>query len=290
MAYLTDIKDNVRNIHEKLLTYDLGMFGLTPKLLVLHVGYQDDPSERYIRSKMEAGKRCGIDVVVKRIDPQLATTDYLIAEIKSAVHSQQRYDGIILQLPVPDTVNLKKVYQVLPVDMDVDGVTPEALGRLAKGYPKFIPCTPKGILTILRDHKIEIAGKRVAVIGRSEIVGKPMAMVFTNENATVSLCHSKTENLASITKEADIIVCAVGRMGFLTADLVKDGAFVVDVGINLTMDGKLRGDVAEAVAEKATVTPVPGGVGLTTVLSLMQNTALACFRTYRPEYLKDRYL
>lgn len=290
MAYLTDIKDNVRNIHEKLLTYDLGMFGLTPKLLVLHVGYQDDPSERYIRSKMEAGKRCGIDVVVKRIDPQLATTDWLIAEIEYAVHSEQRYDGIILQLPVPETVDLKKVYQVLPVDMDVDGVTPEALGRLAKGYPKFIPCTPKGILTILRDHKVEIAGKRVAVIGRSEIVGKPMAMVFTNENATVTLCHSKTEYLASITKKADIIVCAVGRMGFLTPNMVKEGAFVVDVGINLTKDGKLRGDVAEAVADKATVTPVPGGVGLTTVLSLMQNTALACFRTYRPEYLKERYL
>ena len=287
MAYVTDIKTNVRDVHEKLLAYDLARFGVSPKLLVIHVGYEDDPSERYLRSKVSAGKRCGIDVTVLRVDPKDATTKYLCSVLDD---NRDGYDGIIIQLPVPETVDLPEVYKHLPVELDVDGVTPEAMGRLAKGYPKFIPCTPKGILTILRDHKVEVSGKKAVVIGRSEIVGKPMAMVLTNENATVSLCHSKTEDIARYTNDADIIVCAVGRLGFLTADMVKDGAFVVDVGINLTDDGKLRGDVSPTVAEKASVTPVPGGVGLTTVLSLMQNTALSAFRRYRPEYLEDRFL
>lgn len=287
MAYLTDIKNNVQNIHEKLLAFDLGRLGLTPKLLVIHVGYKDDPSERYLRSKMKAGERCGIDVAVLRIDPEEATTEYLCDTLDDVC---DRFDGIIIQLPVPKSVDLTEVYKHLPVDVDVDGVTPEAIGRLAKGYPKFVPCTPKGILTILADHNVDIAGKNVVVIRRSDIVGKPMAMALTNEHATVTLCHSKTTNLAHYTQEADIIVCAVGKMGTLTADMVKEGAFVVDVGINITDDGKLRGDVCDNVAEKATVTPVPRGVGLTTVLSLMQNTALACIRKHHPEYLEDRYL
>lgn len=287
MAYVTDIKSNVRDVHEKLIAYDLARFGVSPKLLVIHVGFADDPSERYLRSKMQAGKRCGITVDVCRLDPQIATTEAIVNVIE---RNKWDYDGIIIQLPVPKSVDLAEVYKHLPVELDVDGVTPEAMGRLAKGYPKFIPCTPKGILTILRDHKVEISGKKAVVIGRSEIVGKPMAMVLMNENATVTLCHSKTEDIARYTQDADIIVCAVGSLGFLTADMVKDGAFVVDVGINLTNDGKLRGDVSPAVAEKASVTPVPGGVGLTTVLSLMQNTALSAFRRYHPEYLETRYL
>lgn len=268
--YLNDIRQNVRDVHEKILGLCAGLATPRAKLLVIHVGTEDDPSERYLRSKVNAGERCNIDVEIRRFPLDTATTDDLISAIRNAKDS---VDGIIVQLPVPKRIDLQAVYAEIPPDLDVDGVTPENVGRLSKGYDGMLPCTPRGIMTILDDHKIDVEGKHVVIVGRSDIVGKPLAMMLTNRDATVTLCHSKTGvvNLMRLCRSADIIVSAVGKPRWLTKDYVSEGTVVIDVGINVE-NGKVVGDVDPSVAEIADVTPVPNGVGLTTVLSLMQNT------------------
>lgn len=279
MAYLTNIRQNVRDVHEKILGLCAGMATSRTKLLVIHVGSEDDPSERYLRSKVKAGERCNVDVEILRFPTDTATTEDLVSAIRDA---KDNVDGIIIQLPVPRRIDLQAVYAEIPPDLDVDGVTPENIGRLAKGYEGMIPCTPKGIMTILDDHKIDVEGKHVVIVGRSDIVGKPLAMLMTNRNATVTLCHSKTGvyNLMRLCREADIIVSAVGKPRWLTKDYVSEGTLVIDVGINV-VNGKVVGDVDPSVAEIADVTPVPNGVGLTTVLSLMQNTVESHLNRHR---------
>ena len=248
--------------------------GIVPKLSVILVG-EDPASEVYVRGKQRDCAECGIESELLRL-PADTSEEALLGEIRarnedSAVH------GILVQLPLPPQISEKRVIEAISPDKDVDGFTPVNVGRLMIGEDCFLPCTPAGCIELLRAAGTPIAGKRAVVLGRSNIVGKPMALLLLRENATVTVCHSKTENLARITSEADILVAAIGRDRFVGADMVKDGATVIDVGINRGPDGKLHGDVDEAaLAEKSgRITPVPGGVGLMTRAMLMVNTIKA---------------
>ena len=211
-----------------------------------------------------------------------ATQDALLAEVKkladdSAVH------GILVQLPLPAQIDEKAVIDAIPPEKDVDGFSPVNVGRMQIGEPCYLPCTPAGCIRMIESTGIDIAGKNAVVIGRSNIVGKPAALLLLAKNATVTICHSRTKNLKEVCAAADILVAAVGREGFVTGDMVKPGAVVIDVGINRGADGKLHGDVnfAEAAAKAAYITPVPGGVGPMTRAMLMLNTVEAAERQSR---------
>ena len=196
-------------------------------------------------------------------------------ELVLSLADDDSVDGILVQLPLPKGLNEKRLLSLIPPEKDVDGFHPYNVGNLMLGEQTVVSCTPFGVLLLLQDYDIEIAGKNAVIVGRSNIVGKPMAMLLLKENATVTICHSKTQNLKEICRRADILVAAIGKAGFITADMVKEGAVVVDVGIN-RVDGKLKGDVDfDAVKEKASyITPVPGGVGPMTIAMLLTNTYL----------------
>lgn len=248
--------------------------GIRPKLTVILVG-EDPASEVYVRGKQRDCEACGIESELLRL-PADTTEERLLAEI-AARNADPSVHGLLVQLPLPAQIREKRVIEAIDPDKDVDGFTPVNVGRLLIGEDCFLPCTPAGCIELLRAAGCEIAGKRAVVLGRSNIVGKPMALLLLRENATVTVCHSKTQDLAAITREADILVAAIGRERFVTADMVKEGAVVIDVGINRGADGKLHGDVDEAaLAGKAgKITPVPGGVGLITRAMLMVNTLRA---------------
>ena len=267
MVHIIDcakISENWRNrIREE--TEELKKQRIIPSLAI--VMNPDDPASKvYVRKKWDACMELGFNFQTS-FNPYSVET---FAE-RDDIH------GVIVQLPVMDGYKPRAVISRIPPKKDVDCLTAENLGQLMLGYEKFIPCTPKGIDKILYDHCGKIAGANCVIIGRSDIVGKPLAVLLTRRNATVTLCHSRTKNLAEITRKADILVSAVGVAGFVTGEMVKDGAMVIDVGINRGPDGKLCGDVRfDEVAEKAgAITPVPGGVGLMTVTALMENTLIA---------------
>ena len=253
-----------------------------PSLAVILVG--DDPaSSSYVRSK---GKRCE-ELGFVHFQYSLSE-DSLESEVIALVEKLNRddsVDGILVQLPLPKHISAEKVINTIAPEKDVDGFSPYSMGRLALGNPSFIPCTPLGILKILENWKIETKGKRVCVIGRSNIVGKPMAIILSQKgyDATVTLCNSHTENLMEITKESDIVIVAVGKPGLIDSSYIKDGAAVIDVGINRVEDStkkkgyRLTGDCDyESFTERdVMITPVPGGVGLLTVTALMMNTLTA---------------
>jgi methylenetetrahydrofolate dehydrogenase (NADP+)/methenyltetrahydrofolate cyclohydrolase len=199
------------------------------------------------------------------------------AELLSVIdnlNADDTVDGILVQLPLPKHIRASEVIARIDPSKDVDAFTYENVGRIVDGKYGFLPCTPAGIMELLKYYSVDPSGKNCVVVGRSNIVGKPMALLLLNANATVTVCHSKTVNIADVTRGADILIVAVGKPGFVTADMVREGAVVIDVGINRCEDGKLRGDVDfDAVAEKASmITPVPGGVGPMTITMLMQNT------------------
>ena len=245
-------------------------------LAVVRIG--DDPaSEIYIRNKVRACDEVGI-VPVVRILP--ADTSQAEAEaVVSALSSDPEICGILVQLPLPAGLDEARIMRLIPPEKDVDGFSAQNLGLLASDRPATVACTPQGIMELLRRNMIPLAGKRAVVIGRSNIVGRPMALLLLNADATVTVCHSKTQGLAAICREADLLVCAVGRPNFVTADMVKEGAVVVDVGINRTA-GKLCGDVDFAAVAPHTsyITPVPGGVGPMTVAMLLKNCVDAAER------------
>ena len=248
--------------------------GINPCLAVILVG-ENPASQVYVRGKINDCAQCGIESRSINL-PADTTQDALLAEVKkladdSAVH------GILVQLPLPGHIREKRVIDAISPDKDVDGFTPVNVGRMVIGEECFLPCTPAGCIEMLKSTGVPIAGKDAVVIGRSNIVGKPAALLLTANNATVTLCHSKTRDLKAKCAAADIIVAAIGKAGFVTADMVKEGAVVIDVGINRNAEGKLCGDVDFApVAEKAAyITPVPGGVGLMTRAMLMKNTVKA---------------
>ena len=248
--------------------------GIVPKLSVILVG-ENPASEVYVRGKQRDCAECGIESELLRL-PADTSEAALLAEIARR-NADSGVHGILVQLPLPPQIDEQRVIEAISPEKDVDGFTPINVGRMLIGEDCFLPCTPAGCIELLRASGTPIAGKRAVVLGRSNIVGKPMALLLLRENATVTVCHSKTENLARIASEADILVAAIGRDRFVGAGMVKDGATVIDVGINRGPDGKLHGDVDEAaLATKAGwITPVPGGVGLMTRAMLMVNTIKA---------------
>ena len=234
--------------------------GINPCLAVILVG-ENPASQVYVRGKINDCAQCGIESRSINL-PADTTQDALLAEVKkladdSAVH------GILVQLPLPAQIDEKAVIDAIPPEKDVDGFSPVNVGRMQIGEPCYLPCTPAGCIRMIESTGTDIAGKNAVVIGRSNIVGKPAALLLLAKNATVTICHSRTKNLKEVCAAADILVAAVGREGFVTGDMVKPGAVVIDVGINRGADGKLHGDVnfAEAAEKAAYITPVPGGVG-----------------------------
>ena len=248
--------------------------GRAPSLTVIIVG-EDPASQIYVRNKQRACEQAGIISDVIRL-PEQTDEDELLGII-SALNDNKDVNGILVQLPLPSHIDEKKVICAISPKKDVDAFGYEYLGRILSGDYDFLPCTPAGVMELLRRSGISVSGKNCVVLGRSNIVGKPMAALLMHANGTVTVCHSRTADVASHTKEADIIVAAVGKAGFLTADMIKDGAVIVDVGINRTPDGKLTGDVDfEGCFEKAAaITPVPGGVGPMTITMLLKNTLTA---------------
>lgn len=251
--------------------------GVAPGLAVVIVG--DDPASRiYVRNKIKACAEIGIRSYAYEL-PATATQ----AEVESLLDKlavDTNVNGILLQLPLPKGLDAESATAHIPVEKDVDGFSAENLGLLALHKERIVACTPLGVMKILEYENVNVSGKRAVVLGRSETVGKPMALLLLNANATVTVCHSKTENIKEICREADILVSAVGKAGFVTADMVKEGAVVIDVGINRDENGKLCGDVDfENVKEKTSlITPVPGGVGPMTITTLMYNTYFATFK------------
>ena len=252
----------------------LGEMGITPGLAVIIVG--DDPASRvYVNNKKKACEEVGF-ISEEYALPAETTQEELLALI-DRLNSKPDIDGILCQLPLPKHLDEKAVIHAIDPSKDVDAFHPFNVGKIMIGDYDFLPCTPAGVMELIHSAGIEVSGKNCVVIGRSNIVGKPMAMLLLHENATVTICHSRTRNLKEICAAADILVAAVGKPKFVTADMVKDGAVVLDVGINRDENGKLCGDVDfDAVAPKASfITPVPGGVGPMTIAMLMKNTLKA---------------
>ena len=251
--------------------------GVTPCLAVVLVG--DDPASAvYVRGKESDCRECGIESRMLRL-PADTTQDQLLEQLKQLAEDRSVH-GILVQLPLPAQIDEQAVIAAIPPEKDVDGFSPVNVGRMMIGEECFLPCTPAGCIEMLKSTGMPIAGKRAVVLGRSNIVGKPAAMLLLRENATVTICHSKTENLAQLCAEADILVAAIGKAKFVTGDMVKPGAVVIDVGINRDENGKLCGDVDFAAAEQKAsfITPVPGGVGLMTRAMLLVNTIQAARR------------
>ena len=247
--------------------------GITTGLAVIIVG-EDPASKVYVNNKKKACEALGI-ISEEYALPENTTQEELLSLIDT-LNKKESINGILCQLPLPKHLDEAAVINAISADKDVDAFHPVNVGKIMQGDYDFVPCTPAGIMEMLAFEGIEIAGKTCVVIGRSNIVGKPMAMLLLHKNGTVTICHSKTQNLKEVCKNADILVAAVGRPNFVTNDMVKDGAVVIDVGIN-RVDGKLVGDVNfNDVCEKTSyITPVPGGVGPMTIAMLMQNTLTA---------------
>lgn len=251
--------------------------GTVPKLVVVLVG-NDSASQVYVRNKHKSCGEVGIESEVITMPEE--TTQQELLEVVERLNQDSSVDGILVQLPLPKQIDEKTVLRAIRPDKDVDGFHPVNVGLLSIGDECFAPATPSGIVVMLKEYGIEIAGKHCVIVGRSNIVGKPMAALMLKENATVTVCHSKTNNLAEITRQADILIVATGRRNTVTADMVKEGVVVIDVGMNRNELGKLCGDVDfENVKEKASfITPVPGGVGPMTITELLESTILAAKR------------
>ena len=256
--------------------------GINPKLVVVLVG-DNSASQVYVRNNHKSCGEVGIESEVITMPEQ--TTQQELLEVVERLNQDETVDGILVQLPLPKQIDEKTVLRSILPEKDVDGFHPVNVGLLSIGDECFAPATPSGIIAMFQEYGINIAGKNCVVIGRSNIVGKPMAALLLKNNATVTICHSKTEDLASYTRRADVVIVATGRRHTLTADMVKEGAVVVDVGMNRNEQGKLCGDVDyEEVKEKASfITPVPGGVGPMTITELLENTIQAAQRHHRAE-------
>ena len=248
--------------------------GVTPGLAVILVG-ADPASQIYVRNKSVGCDQVGIHSVTINL-PETTTQDEL-EKLIARLNADDTIHGILVQLPLPAQIDEKAVIDAIPPEKDVDGFSPVNVGRMQIGEPCYLPCTPAGCIRMIESTGTDIAGKNAVVIGRSNIVGKPAALLLLAKNATVTICHSRTKNLKEVCAAADILVAAVGREGFVTGDMVKPGAVVIDVGINRGADGKLHGDVnfEEASAVAGYITPVPGGVGPMTRAMLMKNTTQA---------------
>lgn len=265
-AISAKVKEEVKNEAAQLTEK-----GVVPCLAVILVG-DDKASQTYVNSKEKACKACGIRSLKYTLEAN--TSESALIDLIQSLNENDEVDGILVQLPLPKHIDENKILEKISCEKDVDGFHAVNVGRLVSGLDGFVPCTPCGIMRLFKEYGIEVSGKNAVVIGRSNIVGKPMANLLLNANATVTVTHSKTQNLAKITKDADIIVVAIGKPNFLKADMVKNGTVVIDVGINRLENNKLVGDVDfENVANKCSfITPVPGGVGPMTIAMLLKNT------------------
>lgn len=277
MSIMIDGKHVAKVLREKIKEETAELLeatGKVPSLTVIIVG-ENPASQSYVRSKKKFATEVGFVSDTIKL-PASITEIELLAQIKQ-LNDDRKINGILVQLPLPAHINEQTVIRTIAVEKDVDGFHPEQVGGLSIGLDTLEPCTPAGIIQLLNHYDIEVSGKNAVVIGRSNIVGKPIANMLLRCDATVTITHSRTANLADITRVADILIVAIGRPHFLTADMVKDGAVVIDVGINRTEDGKLVGDVDyEGVRQKASyITPVPGGVGPMTIAMLLANTLKA---------------
>lgn len=248
--------------------------GIVPGLAVILVG-SDPASAIYVRNKEKACAECGF--YSEKYELPAETTQEELLALIDRLNREDKVHGILCQLPLPKHIDEEAVICAIHPEKDVDAFHPTNVGHILIGDFDFVPCTPAGVMAMLDECGIDPAGKHCVVVGRSNIVGKPMSLLLLHRHGTVTICHSRTKNLAEVCRSADILVAAVGRAGFITADMVKEGAVVIDVGINRTAEGKVVGDVCTAeVAEKAAwITPVPGGVGVMTITMLMQNTLKA---------------
>ncbi len=277
MAKLIDGKriaaDVRREIAEETAAFKAA-HGFAPGLTVIIVG-EDPASQEYVRNKKRACEEVGFASAVIEM-PENTTEAELLAQIDVLVKDDTVH-GILVQLPVPKHISEEAVLRAIPPHKDVDAFHAENVGRIMTGNFDYLPCTPAGVMELLKHEGIDPTGKECVVVGRSNIVGKPMAMLLLHANGTATIAHSRTKDLASVTRRADILVVAVGRAEFITGDMVKDGAVVIDVGMNRKADGKLCGDVDFASVEPkaSAITPVPGGVGPMTITMLLRNTLTA---------------
>jgi methylenetetrahydrofolate dehydrogenase (NADP+) / methenyltetrahydrofolate cyclohydrolase len=248
--------------------------GVAPGLAVVLVG--DDPASAvYVRAKSKDAREVGLETFDHKLPAD--TTERALLELVAQLNADDRVDGILIQLPLPPHIDSEAVIRAIRPDKDVDGLHPENLGRVAQGKPRFAACTPSGCMRLLAEGAVALTGARAVVVGRSVLVGKPVAMLLSNANATVTLCHSKTRDLAGEISRADVVIAAIGKPEMIRGAWIRDGAAVIDVGINRAPDGKLIGDVeyAAAAARASVITPVPGGVGPMTRAQLLENTVLA---------------
>lgn len=273
MANIIDGKAISASVKEQVRA-EIERDNLSVGLAVVIVG--DDPASRvYVNNKKKACEFCGIKSYEYALPAE--TTEQELLDLVDTLNADKNVNGILVQLPLPKHLDEKKVIERISPMKDVDAFHESNVGKIMIGNYAFLPCTPAGCMELIHSTGVEVAGKDCVVIGRSNIVGKPMAMLLLHENGTVTICHSKTKNLAEVCSRADILIAAVGRPNFVTADMVKPGAVVIDVGINRLDAGKLCGDVKfDEVSEKASwITPVPGGVGPMTIAMLMRNTVTA---------------
>ena len=268
-ATAAKIRASVKNDCDKIFA----VHGKRPKLAIVLVG--DNPaSQIYVASKERACAEVGMESVVVRLPEN--SDQNTVEKTVSELCLDETINGVMVQLPLPKTLNEKPVLELIPFEKDVDGLTSANAGRLFHGEKCLVPCTPKGVIALLKEYDIQLSGKNAVIIGRSNLVGKPLSILLLNENCTVTVCHSKTERLSDFTKKADILVIAIGKDRFVKSDMVKPDAVVIDVGINRTEDG-LHGDVDYQSVKEIVgyITPVPGGVGPMTVAMLLQNTVEA---------------
>ncbi len=264
-----DIRGNL-----KIEVAELKKQGIIPKLAVIMVG-DDKASQVYVRNKSKACDEIGIEYEEYLKDA--STTQDELLNLIDELNAREDISGILLQSPIPKHLDIREAFNRIDYKKDVDGFNPINVGKLAIGEDCFISCTPYGVVKLLEANNIEIEGKHVVILGRSNIVGRPLIQCMLNEHATVTVCHSRTQNLKEFTKQADILISAIGKAKFVTEDMVKDGAVVIDVGINRNDEGKLVGDVDYENVEPKTsyITPVPGGVGPMTIAMLMNNVVKA---------------
>lgn len=272
------LSDEIKNEIKSELTEIYAKTDKRCKLAVVMIG--DNPASAiYVRNKIKGCEQCLIESVCVKLDASI-TQEQAEEEVLKLVKSD--VNGILIQLPLPKTLDEKKLLSLIPVEKDVDGFSEQNVGRLVLGEDCLPSCTPNGVIELLKKYKVELSGKNAVVIGRSNIVGKPMSLLLLHENCTVTICHSKTENLSFYTKNADVVVVAIGKAKFLKGDMIKRGAVIVDVGMDRDECGKLCGDVDfEECAKKASyITPVPGGVGPMTIAMLLKNTLKAFKKSY----------
>lgn len=279
MATIIDGKELAKKIRAslKIECEELKQKNIKSKLAVIMVG--DDPASKvYVRNKSRACEDVGIEYEEYLLDSKITQKELI--ELIEKLNNDKTVNGILLQSPIPSNLDINEAFRTISSEKDVDGFNPVNVGKLVLNQDTFVSCTPYGIMKMFEEYNIDLTGKNVVILGRSNIVGKPLIHCCLNKNATVTSCHSKTQNLAQKAKEADILISAIGKANFVTADMIKENAVVIDVGINRLDNGKITGDVDfENVKEKASyITPVPGGVGPMTIAMLMNNVIKATKR------------